>query len=251
MTRSTAVLFKQYSERQRQKDVIIANSSTSAPVLPAKLDRGARIAGFAYLSTIVCGLFAEAYVRASIRSGDPIGTAETLQNLQQLYRLGVLADGAMLITYVVVTAMLYRLFKPVSANVSLLAALFSMVGISVLAASMPILLLPLQVEGASVAYDALRLHSTAYKVAGFFFGPYCALIGWLVLRSRWLPLWIGWLMAVAGAVFLLDASIQIAAPALAGRIPDAVMLISLIAEGSFAIWLAAFGIKPATSQSGG
>lgn len=224
---------------------------TPASSPPAEAQTLARVAGLAYLTTIASGLFAEAYVRASIRTGHPIGTGERLRDLEYLHRLGVLADGVMLVSYVVVTAMLYRLFKPVSATASLLAALFSLIGIAMLAASMTILLLPIQVEGSSIAYDALRAHGAAYNLTGLFFGPYCALIGWLVLRSRWLPAWIGWLMLLAGGAFLIDASVELAAPAVARQIPEAVMLVSLIAEGSLAVWLAAFGVRPAARTAAG
>jgi hypothetical protein len=209
----------------------------------AEAQTHARAAGFAYLLTIACGLFAEVYVRASIRSADAIRTAERLHELEQLYRFGVLADGLMLVSYVVVTGMLYRLFRPVSATVSFLAALFSLVGIAMLAASMAILLIPLQAEGATIAHHALRLHGAAFNLTGLFFGPYCALIGWLVVRSRWGPLWIGGLMMLAGATFVCDASIELASPAVARLIPETVLLISLIAEGALAIWLAAFGVR--------
>lgn len=222
---------------------------TSAPSPRAKAAAQARAAGFAYLITIAVGMFAEAYVRASLRTGDPVSTAAKLIDLEQLYRLGVLADGVMLVSYVVVTAMLYRLFKPVSATATFLAALFSLVGIAMLAASMTILLLPIHIEGSSVAYDALRAHGAAYNLTGLFFGPYCVLIGWLVLRSRWLPVWIGRLMLLAGAAFVFDASVEVAAPAVARQIPEVVMLISLIAESSLAIWLAAFGVRPVVSQA--
>lgn len=229
---------------------MIDKGRKGAPSPSAGAPIQARIAGFAYLVTIASGLFAEAYVRGSIRSGDPVVTGVRLGELEQLYRLGILADGLMLVSYVVVTALLYRLFKPVSASASFLAALFSLVGIAILAASMTILLLPVYVEGATTAFDALRLHGAAYNLTGLFFGPYCALIGWLAIRSRWLPAWIGWLMMLAGIVFVLDASLELAAPAVARRIPNAVMLVSLIAEGALAIWLAAFGIRPAGDTAG-
>jgi hypothetical protein len=209
----------------------------------------ARVAGVAYLITIAAGLFAEVYVRASIRSSDAISTVERLSSLEQLYRIGVLADGVMLFSYVVVTAILYRLFKPVSATASFLAALFSMIGIGVLSASMTILMLPIYLEGSSTAFDALRVHGVAYNLTGLFFGPYCALIGWLAARSGWLPAWIGWLMMLAGVAFVFDASVEVAAPAIARRIPEAVMLISLIAEGALAIWLAAIGVRPVASKA--
>ncbi len=206
----------------------------------------ARVAGLAYLTTIASGLFAEVYVRGSIRSADPLTTGERFGDLEQLHRLGVLADCLMLVSYVVVTAALYRLFKPLGATVSLLAALFSLIGIAILAASITILLAPIYLDGASTAYDALRLHGAAFNLSSMFFGPYCALIGWLVVRSRWLPAWIGWLMVLAGITFVLHASIGLVAPALASRIPDAVMLISLLAEGSLALWLAVFGVRSAS-----
>ena len=203
----------------------------------------ARLAGFAYLSTIASGLFAEAFVRGSIRTGVPASTAARIVDLEQLYRFGILADGIMLISYVIVTVLLYRLFKPVNATLSLLGAGFSLIGIAILAASLTILVVPLRVDP-SLAHDALRVHSASYSLTGLFFGPYCALLGWLVLRSRWLPSWIGWLMLLAGLTFVIDASTDLVAPGLARQIPDGVMLISLIAEGSLAIWLAAIGVRP-------
>lgn len=220
------------------------DGSGSAAASPgAQAQTQARVAGLAYLITIASGMFAEVYVRAAIRTGDVIGTGERLRDLEQLHRLGVLADGVMLMSYVVVTATIYRLFKPVSATVGFVAALFSVVGICVLATSMTILLLPLYVDGPLIASHALGLHGAAYNLTGLFFGPYCVLIGWLVMRSRWLPRWIGWLMVLAGIAFVFDASVGLAAPEVARRIPEAVMLISLIGEGALAIWLAVFGVR--------
>jgi hypothetical protein len=219
----------------------VTQSSSS----PAQAQAEARTAGFAYLATIAAGLFAEVYVRSSVRAGDFQAIGDRLQEFEQLYRVGVLADGVMLVSYVIVTAMLYRLFKPFNATASVLAALFSLVGVAMLAAAMPILLLPIQMDGASVAYDALRAHSAAFNLTGLFFGPCCAVIGWMIIRSGWLPAWIGWLMLAAGAAFVFDAAVELTAPSVARRIPEGSMLISLIAEGSLAVWLAAFGVQRA------
>lgn len=202
-----------------------------------------RLAGLAYIITIAAGLFAEAYSRGSILvTKDPVRTAAHLQESIGLYRWGVTADCVMLIAYVIVTALLYRLFKPVSASLSLIAALFSMLGLALLAAATAMLLLPLQ--DASAAYAVLKLHGAAYDLTGVFFGAYCLLIGWLILKSNYLPLAIGWLMALAGAVFVMDATLALVAPAVAKMVPDIVMLVSLLGEGSLALWLAAFGVRP-------
>ena len=107
-------------------------SDTSGPAPP----RSARIAGVAYLVTIGAGIFAEVYVRGSILvANDPTRTAAKLLNDVALFRWGILADCIMLGAYLVVTAMLYRLLKPVCAGASLVAAFFSLMGIALLVGS--------------------------------------------------------------------------------------------------------------------
>src|SRR3954463_3383634 len=103
---------------------------TSIPSPGIETRGQARAAGLAYLVTIAAGMFAEIFVRAPIRREGAVGAAARLNDLEQLYRVGVLADGIMLVSYVVVTAMLYRLFKRVDATASFLAALFSLIGIA-------------------------------------------------------------------------------------------------------------------------
>ena len=92
----------------------------------------ARVAGLSYLVTIAAGMFAEVFVRASIRSSDPLVTGDRFRDLEQLYRIGVLGDGLMLMSYLVVTALLYLLLKPIDPAVSFLAALFSLVAVAAL-----------------------------------------------------------------------------------------------------------------------
>ncbi len=97
--------------------------------------RTARVAGVAYVITILAGLFAEAYARGSIFvANDPTRTAANLLGAEALYRWGILADCLMLGAYLVVTATLYRLFKPVCAVVSLVAAFVSLLGLARLVA---------------------------------------------------------------------------------------------------------------------
>jgi hypothetical protein len=204
--------------------------------------RTAHVAGVAYIVTIVAGIFAEAHARGSLLvANDPTQTAANLQGTEALYRAGILADCIMLGAYLVVTAMLYRLFKPVCAGVSLVAAFFSLLGLALLVGATGLLELPLLQSGDT--YDVLRLHGSIYGLTNMFFGPYCLLIGWLAVRSRMLPKPIGWLMALAGVVFLVEAISGLVAPAFAHQLPGALSLITLIGESAIALWLAIFGIR--------
>jgi hypothetical protein len=92
---------------------------------------------------------------------------------------GLVATAA----YVVVTVLFYFLFKPVDRTVSLIAAAVSMAGVTV---------------GSLHAFHVGSVHMNAL----IFFGFYCVLIGYLVLRSKFLPRFLGVLMVVAGLGYL-------------------------------------------------
>src|SRR5580704_14720339 len=78
--------------------------------------------------------------------------------------------------YISVTLLFYYLFKPVNRSLSFLAAIFSLLG---------------------CANDLLSLfHRAPYEISSLvFFGPYCLLIGFLIIRSTFLPRILGVLMA--------------------------------------------------------
>ncbi|HKE33854.1 MAG TPA: DUF4386 domain-containing protein [Candidatus Acidoferrum sp.] len=137
--------------------------------------RRARIAGFFYLLTFLTGAF------AAFISG----------------KLVVYADVANLVAsacYAVVTALLYGLFKPVDSSLSLIAAVFSLVG-CILGALNVFRLIPFPIN----SINPLVL-----------FGCYCLLIGYLIFRSTFLPRILGVLMALGGLGWLTFLSPEVA-----------------------------------------
>jgi hypothetical protein len=163
----------------------------------------ARIAGVFYLLTMGTGAFA-AFV-----SG----------------RLIVYRDGASLAAsacYVVVTLLFYGLFRPVDRSLSLIAALFSLVG---------------------CAMGALGIfHLVPYPLntvnALVFFGVYCLLIGYLIFRSTFLPRILGVLMAFGGFGWLTFAS-----SALANFLTPYNLAPGILGEGALTVWLLAKGVN--------
>ena len=117
--------------------------------------------------------------------------------------------------YIVFTALLYDLMKPVSRSVSLLAAFFSLMGCATQAFACIFELAPLVVLGReqylgvfkveqlqSLAYLSLKLYSHAYGISLVFFGFYNLVIGYLVFKSTFLPRILGVLMAASSPVGL-------------------------------------------------
>ena len=156
----------------------------------------ARIAGVFYLLTFLTGAFALVSASGG-RVANLVATA----------------------CYVAVTLLFFDIFKPVNRSVSLLAALFGLVG---------------------CAFGAL----SAFHLAPFginslvFFGFYCLLIGYLIIRSTFLPRILGVLMAIGGLGWLTFLS-----PTLANYLSPYNMAPGILGEGALTLWLLVMGVN--------
>jgi hypothetical protein len=121
----------------------------------------------------------------------------------------LLAAGA---AYVVVTFLLYELLAPVSRSISMLAVFFSLVGIA-------------RTDNAT-----------------FFFGFYCAVVGYLIFNSTFLPRVLGILMALAGLGLLADTLTGILAPGFSHALSPYALGLDGLGEILLTIWLLAFGV---------
>ena len=96
----------------------------------------ARTAGVLYLINIACGIFGEIFVRGHlIVAGDAAATAHNIISSEFLFRSGTVGDLIMHITDVPMTLIFYVLLRPVSRDLSLLSALFSMLQTAILCAN--------------------------------------------------------------------------------------------------------------------
>ena len=84
----------------------------------------------------------------------------------------------------------------------------------------------------------LRLNDQAGSVALVFFVAYCLLIGCLILRSTFLPRFLGASMVLAGVGWLAF----LYAP-LAERLYPYIAVLGIVAEASLMLWLLVMGVK--------
>ncbi|MBV8197104.1 MAG: DUF4386 domain-containing protein [Candidatus Eremiobacteraeota bacterium] len=217
----------------------------------------ARVAGAFYLLTVLTGLFAEIFVRGSlIVSGDAAATARNILASQTLYRFGFAADLVGGAAYAVVTLLLYELLKPVSRTLSLLAAIFSIVGIAVGGAGALGHIAPLFILNGShylsafnvaqlqaLALLSLKMHAQTYLIALVFFGCYEVLLGYLIFRSTYLPRTLGVLVAVAGFAFLINSFALFLSPPLGNALNSYLLALDGIGEIGLTLWLLIFGVN--------
>jgi hypothetical protein len=131
------------------------------------------------------------------------------------------SDAANLIAnvgYVGVTLLLYQMFKPVSRNLASLAVAISVVGCVVQSLSLFHLVPP---------HSSLPI-----------FGLFNLTIGYLILRSTFLPRAVGVLMMLSGLGWLLVLS-----PELLKHLVTYIEITGVVAEGSLMLWLLVMGVN--------
>ncbi|OLD63516.1 MAG: hypothetical protein AUI47_08925 [Acidobacteria bacterium 13_1_40CM_2_68_5] len=169
----------------------------------------ARAAGVFWLMTILTSTFAAIVGGRLVVSGDAAATAANILAQEALFRLGTAANLIATACYVAATLLVFELLKPVSRSVSLLAAFFSLVGCAVGALSslfdsaLFVLLRGAQYLSVFTGEQLQALALMFLKVGGqvgniglVFFGLHCLLIGYLILRSTFLPRILGAVIGV-------------------------------------------------------
>jgi hypothetical protein len=177
----------------------------------------ARLAGLFYFLMAVFGEVASLTRHGLIVSGDAAATAINIQAHQSMYLVGYVGDILMVASYVVVTALLYRVFEPVNKSIALTAAAFGLTGCAILAIAYSFELTPLTLlanmrylgaftvsQRQTLSYLSLNFYSQTYGLSLVFFAFYLLLTGWLIFRSSFMPRILGVLLmlGVWGLAFL-------------------------------------------------
>jgi hypothetical protein len=156
----------------------------------------ARIAGAFYLASFVFGILGEKFVHG--RLSFPFGIVAVLCNA-------------------VMTLVICDILKTLNRNLTLLAALFNGIGLTL---------------------EALRWNPLGVDVAMVFHGLYCLAIGTIVFKSRFLPRVLGVLMALAGLVWVIYIS-----PSLARHLFPYNIAAGLFGESSLMLWILVMGVN--------
>jgi hypothetical protein len=220
----------------------------------------ARLAGLLYLVSSIPGAFALLYVPGKLLvKADAAATAERLRASESLLRAGIAADMFGSVVFIFLALVLYRLFKPVSEW----PALATMVLILL---SFPISLLGVVNEVAALnfaggggdgnvlgalganqrdalAYLALRLRTQELMVAEVFWGLWLFPFGICVMRSGFIPRFLGVLLIIAGCGYVAASFTALALPAYA-RAVERVTTVTNMCELPIIFWLLIWGARP-------
>ena len=179
--------------------------------------RAGVVAGVALLVMVPLAVFANfVALQGMITPGDGPATAAEIAAREGTFRLGVLAWLLIVVLDVVIAWALYRVFRSVSPAVSMLAAVFRLAYSAVLLVAVGQLLRAVDVLTADATPVAgadqvgaralleLNAFQHIYDLGLFLFGIHLALLGYLSLRSDFIPKVVGVLLVVAGAGYAFD-----------------------------------------------
>lgn len=188
--------------------------------------RFARIAAVLILISIFAGGYAELYVPGKLLvPSDPAATARNVADSAQLFRSSFAFYLVEAVCDITIALVLYLLLRPAGSALSLLAAFFGLVSTSTFAtselfyfmASVPVLdsdvgrhLISGQRD--LFIYSALVLYGYGGSVFMVLYGIATALRGYLIYRSVYLPSWLGALLMLAGAGFIIRNFMIVLAP---------------------------------------
>lgn len=218
--------------------------------------RLARLAGFLYLVIIVCGISSELFIRSSlIVAGDANATAANILASRSLFRLGFVLDSIMLLADVAIAIVFYLIFRPVDQLISLTAAAFRLMQAAILGFNLlnyhgALLLLggagyAAHLAGPdlnALALYLLDLHGHGYDLGLIFFGVSNLALGYLVVRSGFVPGVFGYGLVAAAVVYLLGSYVRFVAPELLALV-EPLYLVPLLAELGFCLWLLVKGVR--------
>ena len=161
------------------------------------------------------------------------------------------ADVLVVILYLPVPALLYKLFRPANDTLSLIAAFFGLAGCAVQAFASLFRVAPVTVlksglpssaispqQSQALAYLLLKLYTPTYGIGLVFFAVAMFLIGCLILKSTFMPRFIGVLTMISGVGWLAFLW-----PPLATALWPRVLLPLDVGELALVLWLLIAGVN--------
>jgi len=183
--------------------------------------------------------------------GNAAATAANILQHETLFRLGFASSLLGVVFHLAWAFLFYQLFRPVNRSVSFCALLVILVGCTIQAVTALLYLTPLLVLTAgsslsaltqqqlqALAYMFLKLNGLTFDTYLVFFGLWCVLTGYLIVRSTFLPRILGVLLVIDGF-----GGMTFMSPPLGHYLFPIIAVACGLAEFPLQLWLLIFGVN--------
>ena len=224
-------------------------STESSPLFAA------RMAGALWLLVIVAGIIAVLGGASLDMSGDPGTFAANALATASKVRLAFVINFFGKICYLGVTVLLYELLKPVNRSVALFGAFCGFAGLMSGGGSVNSFIALSLLEETRRAAEPLagQLQATVkmflngggpgFGVEMVYFGCQIVSVGYLIVKSRFIPRAIGVLLLLGGASYIIVSVTSFLSPVLGPKLLPLIVPIALLGEGALTLWLLFRGVN--------
>jgi hypothetical protein len=229
------------------------------------IKKQAHVAGVLYVLASITAVFAWVYVNGKIFvRDDATATANNIRVSETLLRLGIASELIGSIIFIFVVLALYRLFKVVSEKHAMAMAILLLISTPISLLAVLGELAALIVAGGanflstfdqhqldSLSYLFFRLHGQALVIAQIFWGLWLFPFGVLVVRSHFIPRFLGYLLWIAAFGYIANSAAALLMPAYRQAVAQFADPLQM-AELPIIFWLLIWGAKvkpiPATAS---
>ena len=221
-----------------------------------KMKTTAKFAGLLYLLIAIFGGFAffGGYESLIVKGNAALTTANILES-EFMFRIGIIGDSFTFLGEIILTILLYKIFKPVNKKWSQIAAfsrlaMTAMIGMNVLNKLMALHLLsgdsyliafqPEQLQALSMLF--LNAYGYGSLVWGLFFSLHLVIIGYLIIKSNYVPKVLGVLFVFASFGYMIDSIGRFILPQF-DTVYQVIVLATIPAELAFAFWILIKGVS--------
>ncbi len=224
-------------------------------IADVSLRQAAVIAGLGYLIVFIFGFANIRREKLTVR-GDAATTASNIVASESRFRAGTASWIVVLVADVVVAWALYVFLKPVSEGLSLLTAWVRLVYVAIAAIAVINLLSAVglltdadESEGFRAdqrnaqAMLFLRSYDFGFNVGFVFFGLHILGLGYLIVRSDYIPTVLGVLLIVASVAYLIDSFACFLSSSYGSNEAHSLVFAipAIISELSLTVWLLIWG----------
>jgi hypothetical protein len=231
------------------------------------IKKNARVAGLLYLILAITSVFGLMYVPSKIIvPEDALATVHNIIASKMIFRLGIISNLIYLTVFVFLVLSFYNLFKEVNKKLAMLMVSLVLAGIPIAflnELNQVAVLILLSGDDFSKVFETnqlnamVRLFLNLYEYGNYmvaiFWGLWLLPLGLLVLKSKFIPRILGYLLIIGCFGYLVSSFTFLLSPHY-GRIVFPIATIpSAISEFSIILWLLIKGVKeqkPETVEMG-
>ncbi|MBG9377946.1 DUF4386 domain-containing protein [Panacibacter sp. DH6] len=186
----------------------------------ARLVKTARIAGLWYLLLAVSGVFGFMVFHPRIFVGDdPQQTLNNVIDLAPVARTRLFFELLIIVAQALTAVWFYKLFCGINRWAALVLAIWGTVNAVIIMVSATSMSAIIDIAGSSFSTPRekiigvqilMGIIANAWSVGGLFFGLWLLPMGYMVITSRSMPLWLGRILIAGGAGYLLQTCLNCA-----------------------------------------